>query len=382
MSKLYNNKKKLYNSSKQLLATKFKKLDNNEQNVLVQEVAIDFTNINYYLNRPITMKKNKQKIDSKEFEIPKFAEYNKLMVNNYSVSQLKSMCKKYSIKTSGNKDELSRRCYNFLYFTLHVIKIQSFTRLYFTNNYIKLHGIGFHDKLLCVNDIDFATLDNLDDIPYSQFFSFTDSDNFTYGFDIQSIYNLYLKKKDKLENPFTTKPISKNVCYDVIKFIKYSKLLNIDITINFNKDDKFDETKELEMKILNLFQNMDSLGNYTNMAWFNTLSKQDLIKFFRELLDIWSYRANLSQEIKREICPPSGNPFSVVNINTHNLSAYSYLIIKKTIVDIMSEFINKGINNDSKILGCFYVLSCLTLVNPVAADAMPWLYESVNYIYE
>jgi hypothetical protein len=112
------------------------------------------------------------------------------------------------------------------------------------------------------------------------------------------------------------------------------------------------------------------------------LSKQDLIKFFRELLDIWSYRANLSQEIKREICPPSGNPFSVVNINTHNLSAYSYLVIKKTIVDIMSEFINKGINNDSKILGCFYVLSCLTLVNPVAADAMPWLYESVNYIYE
>ena len=395
MSKLYNNKKKLYNSSKQLLSTKFKKSDNNNINntdqnkiikeIIIEEIIIDFTNINYYLNRPILEKRNikiiNRKITDNEFVIPKFGEYNNMINNNYNVNQLRSICKTNNIKISGNKDELNKRCYNFLYFSFYIIKLQSFARLYFINNYIKLHGKGFRQKSICVNDTDFGTLDNLVDIPYSQFFSFTDDTDHTYGFDKQSIYNLYFKKKkvNNLENPYTTKIIDKNVYYDIIKFIKYSKLLNIDININFNKDDNLDETKELEMKVLNLFQDMDSLGNYTNMSWLNNLTKYDLIKFFRELLDIWNYRANLSQETKREICPPSGNPFNIVNVNTSNLSAYNYLIIKKMIVDIINEFINKGIDRESRILGSFYVLSCLTLVNPAAAEAMPWLFESVNY---
>ena len=45
----------------------------------------------------------------------------------------------------------------------------------------------------------------------------------------------------------------------------------------------------------------------------------------------------------------------------------------------MEEFVNKGIDNNSKTLGCYYVLSCLTLVNSSAAETLPWLYESVNY---
>lgn len=45
-------------------------------------------------------------------------------------------------------------------------------------------------------------------------------------------------------------------------------------------------------------------------------------------------------------------------------------------MDIM---VNSGINNDSKSLGCYYILSALTLVNSDAAESMPWLYESVSY---
>ena len=45
----------------------------------------------------------------------------------------------------------------------------------------------------------------------------------------------------------------------------------------------------------------------------------------------------------------------------------------------MEIMVNNGINNDSKALGCYYILCALTLVNSDAAESLPWLYESVNY---
>ena len=52
--------------------------------------------------------------------------------------------------------------------------------------------------------VDFATLDELAVIPYTQFFSFEDEDKFIYVFDILSIYNLYIKNKTQVQNPFST----------------------------------------------------------------------------------------------------------------------------------------------------------------------------------
>ena len=154
----------------------------------------------------------------------------------------------------------------------------------------------------------------------------------------------------------------------------------MDINIDYDDVNKFDESKKLDMKILSLFQEMDSLGNYTNTSWFNSLDKYQLIQLFRELMDIWDYRANLSQEVKREIIPPTGNPFGSQNsnyININNISSFSFIHIKKCLVNIFDQFINRGINIESKKLGCFYVLSALTLVNYEAAESMPWLYQAV-----
>ena len=83
------------------------------------------------------------------------------------------------------------------------------------------------------------------------------------------------------------------------------------------EDPEKDKTKELELKILGLFQQINNLGNYSDHNWFWSLSKMNLIKFIRELLDIWAYRANLTNELRRNICL-DGNPFS--NINIVNIS--------------------------------------------------------------
>jgi hypothetical protein len=40
--------------------------------------------------------------------------------------------------------------------------------------------------------------------------------------------------------------------------------------------------------------------------------------------------------------------------------------------------INKGINENSCLLGSYYVLCALTIVSSDAANTLPWLYEAVN----
>ena len=335
--------------------------------------------INSLYSRNIPTKKIRIKIDETSFKIPEYKEYYFISENNYNVPQLKKIYKYYELKLTGNKDELNKRLYNFLLYSNYSIIIQKLYRSHLIKTYIKLHGPGFYLRDKCVNPSDFCTLDDLKDIPYTQFFSFKDEENFIYGFDILSLYNLYLNNKTQVENPFTTKLINKQVYEDVIKYIKLSKLLKINIKIDYDKVNNLSKSKELEMKILSLFQTIDSLGNYTNISWFNNLDRYDLIKFLRELIDIWNYRANLEDNTKKEICYPHGNPFRVLSFNVRNIYSFSEYTIKKNIVNVLDEMINKGINNDSRSLGSYYILSALTLVSNGAADALPWLYESVNY---
>tara|TARA_Y100000741_G_C18219451_1_gene545211 strand:+ start:52 stop:1155 length:1104 start_codon:yes stop_codon:yes gene_type:complete len=347
----------------------------NENVVIKKEETI----VEYFLNKELPIKKARTKIKDNDFVIPKLFEYSNLLHINYNIQQLKKICKEHIIRTSGNKDELTKRIYNYMYYSYFSIYIQKIVRKILIKNYIRLHGPGFYNRKRCTNDCDFATLDELKCIPYTQFFSFEDEDKFIYAFDILSIYNLYIKNKTQVHNPFSTKLIDKEVYNNMMLFIKYSKMLNIKININYDSVEKLNDARKLEMKILNLFQQMDSLGNYTDMTWLTSLNKYELIKFMRELADLWHYRANLSQDVKREICPPNGNPFRSLNINLNSIQNYSYTIIKKNVVQLIEEFITKGINNETRTLGCYYILCCLTLVNSSAAEALPWLYESVNY---
>lgn len=98
-----------------------------------------------------------------------------------------------------------------------------------------------------------------------------------------------------------------------------------------------------------------------------------MLRFFRELFDIWSYRAQLSDEIKRTILPPHG----FLNIQPNFLVIEDIHLLRNIILETIEKLVYNGINNDSRALGAFYILSALTLVSPEAATAIPWLYQSV-----
>lgn len=64
--------------------------------------------------------------------------------------------------------------------------------------------------------------------------------------------------------------------------------------------------KKVEQVAVELFQLVDQMGHYTNYEWFWDLSAAKIRRFYRELIDIWLYRANLDPIVKARIIPPNG----------------------------------------------------------------------------
>ena len=132
------------------------------------------------------------------------------------------------------------------------------------------------------------------------------------------------------------------------------------------------------MRALTLFQKIDALGNYSNFQWFLSLNKIKLIRLVRELADIWNYRAQIELQMKKNICPPNGDPFR--NLSMHYIgSEQDVNNIRKVILEFLEKLVNSGIDSDSKSLGAYYVLASLTLVNEETAIALPWLFQSVSH---
>ncbi len=130
-----------------------------------------------------------------EFEVLSYEQYDELVERNYNVSQLKSMCRFYKQKVSGNKRELIFLLYNYLKYSHFAAKIQSLFRGHLLRYMERLRGPGLNEQ--CVNETDFYTLEDLKDLDKSQFYSFKDKDGFIYGFVICSLWNMVGKEKEK-----------------------------------------------------------------------------------------------------------------------------------------------------------------------------------------
>ena len=325
----------------------------------------------------------KRKPDDK---IPDFKNYNYLLTYNYSVKELTKLYKHYNLKKyyydntlkkhSYNKNLLIFNLYIYLYQSSILIKIQKIMRGYLIRKMLNSHGPATFDRNRCVNKEDFFTLEDMSDIPINQFFSYTDENNFTYGFNIISFHNLIYKTQGTLKNPYTLNVISNSIVKDYRNMLKMSKMLKISFQTDIEVLTNISNQKQIQFKALDIFQIINGLGNYADPQWLLSLNKNNLIKMLRLLLDIWAYRANLSLELKREICPPNGNPFEqpIPNMDV------DYIDIQLYTLNIYEKMVTTGINNDSKSLGAYYILGALTLVNNNAATAMPWLYESMRYI--
>jgi len=313
------------------------------------------------------------KVSRDEFVVPIVSDYSCLLQFNYNVSQLRCIARLYRQKISGNKRQLVGRLYNYMRYSTYAVKIQALCRGYLRRYYNWLRGPARRDHE-CVNTTDFLYLKDLKELNHGQFFSFLCSDNKVYGFDIKSLYNL-IDREISPRNPYNRNLISSNIRQRITSFVRLGRILceTVDITIK-DETAQLSHKKKIELKALSLFQELDSFGHVTDSKWLLGLGTLGLIRFLKELADIWLWRSELVIAKRKSICPPLGNPFLGMNIS--GLVDANILTIRHNTLCIIENLITKAPNRDDRALGAFYVLGALTLVSTSAAVALPWLYES------
>ena len=360
-------------------------MDINYGNIFTNLCYLDkknLKNINTYINMTIKPSKSRyDKISEMDFEILSFDEYEKMQKYNYNVKQMRSIAKYYKLKVSGNKYELKQRLYKFLKNSYFSRIIQKNIRRYFVRCLIYNKGPGLKNRELCNNNTDFYTLDNIKEISFVQFLSYKDEDNFVYGFDIQSLFE-YFKNDSNNQNPYNRKLFPNNFKMKLRKIVNLSNIINLNVITNKNniavsENHYYINNINIREKTIELFQKIDHFGHITNVNWFFELSHVKLIRFIRELYDIWNYRAQLTRSMQIQIVNPSGNPFH--NLMYREVQHLSFEMLQRYILKTIENLITKGVNHEACSLGIFYVLSALTLVSEEAAQCMPWLYQSVQH---
>jgi len=323
----------------------------------------------------INVKNNKRKkVSASMFSTPMIEKYENIIIYNYSVAQLKSICRRYGQRISGNKDELQNKLFFYLLRSADTNIIQHAWRRYIRKKYHILRGPARYNRKLCVNETDFCTMEDIEDISYAQFFSYKDTDDKIYGFDLMSIYTLLSKGNAITSNPYNRIKIPRAVRKNINTILRIASLMKKKINIHIEEPEEVSPQKQIEQRTINIFHDMDLLGNYTHSEWFTSLGRAALIRFIRELADIWMYRAQLSELTQREICPPHGKPFGDI---LHSLLSLTTEMLKSQALTIMEKMVKHGVNHASQCLGTNYILCAFTLVNNNARDSLPWLYQSV-----
>jgi hypothetical protein len=197
--------------------------------------------------------------------------------------------------------------------------------------------------------------------------------NKIYFFDIRSFYKLLNSSKLPL-NPYTREPISENIIDIADKRINYMNTHGIPTKF---KEPKIQMTEEqlFSSRVLDICQKIDVLNVTaagTNPEWLITLNATKLKKFYRNLEDIWNYRADLSLEQKKQIVPAN----DIFNIAANKIFLTDNLKkVRDIVLNDLDKLVSSGISDQHKSTGCYYILIALSEISPGCAESLPWLVQ-------
>ena len=236
-----------------------------------------------------------------------------------------------------------------------VLKIQSNIRRFNVNKNIRLRGIAYINRKLCNNSEDFYTYESIEDIENKYFFSYKDNQNNYWGFDIRSLKKLL---DMNYGNPYTTEQIPDPVKVNVNGLINHLNKNNVITEIE--NTIVSDRKAMVKQKFVDIFSQMEYVGYSCDVSWVLELNNNRLKRLYRELEDIWNYRANLSEETKRAIVPPTGRLCSMP------VSDYNHCNVKVELQEILANELIKicGANDPGNMnLGFMYFIISLSFVS-------------------
>tara|TARA_Y100000590_G_scaffold307485_1_gene347159 strand:+ start:539 stop:1855 length:1317 start_codon:yes stop_codon:yes gene_type:complete len=366
--------------------------DINEKKIDINEKKID-KNEKVYLNKKskdikrIKNKKRKKK-NKKKYKTNRLNRFHKDILDYQDLIDIDAIYHKdlintlryFNISYEGKKKTLFiklKKYYEMIhYYKKHIDKIviiQKTIRKQMIKIRNQYKGLGFYVRNVCNNQTDFFTLENIIDIHDDYFFSYKDSDGFIYGFDIRSFYKLV---NTSGVNPYNRNEIPSKTIKRMRQRILQMKRQMISLEENGDEEElQLTEKQKLNIEVMNVFQKIDDLNTAaggTDIQWFTELSIVLLKIFYKELEDIWNYRAQLSNEAKKRIIP-NGNIFRLSVYSMYNI--YDIYKVRYIILKEMDKLVSLGVTEADRNLGALWILTALTIVSPECASALPWLVQ-------
>jgi hypothetical protein len=389
-----------------------------------------------YIYKPRKIKLEKHNSSALEISYENYMKKN-INLKKYKLFDIKNECKKNKLKITGTKKLLLARLEQHYIQIKNIIKLQALCRMRICQNMIKFRGPALYNKKMCVNDTDFVSLENIDEIPNEYFYSYTDEQNFTYGFNIISLIQLISINK-KLVNPYNRKNVNSSQIKKIIRLFHITMMLddvfhkqnaeyytiyiksylfinqqNIQtnnsirqiitimnrpvqnssyrdykpiITLNnisFEQNERLIYLRNIRQmtlnhRIENVFMYIDSLGNYTNSIWFHNLSISQYLLLYQYIYQIWNFRGQISNELKNNISP-FYNPFTGLFNETYRYNnVYEIHYAKLICIIVFENILFSSINEEFHKIGALHILSALTKVSLPARETYFYLYESLD----
>ena len=244
----------------------------------------------------------------------------------------------------------------------NIVKCQSYIRRYLVQKN-KIRGPGYFLKELCKNDEDFYFMTSINELEDKYFFSYKDQINNIWFFDIRSFKQLI---RHKSENPYTREKIPENIinnAKDILKNLSMQKI-NTDIIeiLHTNREDI------IKQKCVDLFSDISQHGYFCDIKWILSLNLINLKKLYRNLEDIWNYRAYLTNDIKSRIAPPDGKVYNISVREVYDINDSNDII--DLIITETNKF-NNAIENSDKTLGYMYFLIGLGEISKECLESNP-----------
>jgi hypothetical protein len=294
-------------------------------------------------------------------------------LNNFNYDSLRLSCKKYKLLLSSNRSLIVNVLIHYFEsindyqkYEKEVILLQRNIRRFLKDRHNKLRGPGFYNRAICNNTEDFLSFEPLINLSIEQFFSYKDNNNFVYGFDINSFKKLIEKK---MNNPYNRSPIPNLAIKNMDKIFEIQKTEEETQIVHLTKKQK------LTHRVIKIFQEIDRLGTYAGGAdinWFLDMSNEKLKLYYKTLEDIWNYRADLSTQQKARIAPFQ-DTFVYTIHNYYKIPSIHKL--RDVLLGEMEKLVFTAEQDSDKALGCYYILIAFVEINPVCANAMPWLIQ-------
>lgn len=260
-------------------------------------------------------------------------------------------------------------------------RIQKFWRLRAALRRLFQQGPAAHDKGLAANTTEVYSMEALSKIPPMFFFSFADSKKTIWAFDIRSLSHILTRSSTEALNPYTREPLATQTLAKLQRRIQW--LRQRKYPIFYTSGETLTPNQLWDQRVLEAFLRLDALGYRATCSWFEELDEQSHAEFYRNLYVLWNIRLGLSEPEKEAIVPRYSS-------REHRLfkwlpeearsAGWKLKTWRKHNLHLIEDLLNRATEKTQQSLGALYVIMGLTCVCEEAAEAYPWIAETLSDI--